>query len=565
MIINLFLAVFLVFMIYWWSVQGLFSGLMHLVSVIVAGSLAFALWEPITNGLFMRAASIAPYAWGLGLVVPFVFFLTVLRVLGDKFIGRNMYFQPIISQVGGGLAGLFIGILTSGIAIIGISFMHVGASFAGYQPVLIDGTGEVAPNDGGGLWVGVDSMTVNFFSKLSAGAFSNATPMKTHQPHLTEQAALFRMAFDPNASVVVLPDTVEATGLYIQPTPVPGLTNDARAALGAPGASEGSQLVVVDTKWTGTYGTYDQDQTLRISPTQIRLVTETTLPSGSVESTLHKPIAAATMLGPTAPRTLVAFDDDQTQVAGLNQEDIFGFTFLIPTGQTPRFLMVRHTRLALPVPITDDPATVVAAMGTPGAKAASATTTDDPNLAAGVSARTGRITGSQAFEAEVTNELPRKFATSAVPTGIQYDAEAGEIIDGFGVVKPPEGRLGTKSVINSVQTPGHKAMVRISLTRDRAQSLLGSAVAAAASLAGPELTDTNGNIYQPIGYIWQKSDGQQEIKIDRTQLIRSSRQLPVRNMGGDDTIYLYFLVNRGSTITQYAVGQTRQEMNLSVR
>ena len=108
MIINLFLVVFLLFMVYWWSVQGLFSGVMHLVSVIVAGSLAFAMWEPITNGIFMRASSIAPYAWGLGLIVPFVILLTVLRVLGDKFIGRNMYFQPIISQVGGGVAGPII-------------------------------------------------------------------------------------------------------------------------------------------------------------------------------------------------------------------------------------------------------------------------------------------------------------------------------------------------------------------------------------------------------------------------------------------------------------------------
>ena len=32
---------------YWWSNAGAFSALIHLLCVITAGALAFALWEPI--------------------------------------------------------------------------------------------------------------------------------------------------------------------------------------------------------------------------------------------------------------------------------------------------------------------------------------------------------------------------------------------------------------------------------------------------------------------------------------------------------------------------------------
>lgn len=565
MIINLFLVVFLLFMAYWWSTQGLFSALIHLLSVIVAGALAFALWEPITFGLFMKVGALAQYAWGLGLILPFIAWLAALRFAGDKLIGRNMYFAPLVSQIGGGVLGLLAAILTAGVTILGISFMHLSASFGGYQPLLVEATGTVAPNEGGGLWVGVDTMTVNFYNKLSAGAFSNATPLKTHQPDLAQQAALFRMKFDPNGSAVAPPDTVTAAAMYIQPTPIANLTGAQSGVLGAAATAEGNQLVVVDTKWTlKNKIAYDTDDTLRLSPTQIRLVTQTTAPDGSVESQLHAPISAATAPGPTAPRTLIHFADDATEAYGLNNEETIGFAFMIPTGEEPRFLLARHTRLALPQPVTEEPDTVIAALGTPSAPAAdTGPPTDDPNLAGGVGSRSGHRTGSAAFDASVSNAIPRAFPVSAAPTTLNYNESSGEIIDGFGDIRPPEGRTGQK-VLDQLQTPGHKAMVRIGLSRDRANSLLGAAVSAAASLAGPELTDANGNIYQPIGYVWQKASGYQEIKVDRTQLIRSSRQLPVREMGGEDTIYLYFLVNRGTSITQYAVGQTRQEMDLRV-
>ena len=53
-ITNLVIILFVLAMIYMGTVQGLFSSFLHLMVVIAAGALAFAVWEPLTLGLLMK-------------------------------------------------------------------------------------------------------------------------------------------------------------------------------------------------------------------------------------------------------------------------------------------------------------------------------------------------------------------------------------------------------------------------------------------------------------------------------------------------------------------------------
>ena len=39
---------------YWWGNQGLLSAILHLVCVVIAGAVAFAVWEPITVSFLLR-------------------------------------------------------------------------------------------------------------------------------------------------------------------------------------------------------------------------------------------------------------------------------------------------------------------------------------------------------------------------------------------------------------------------------------------------------------------------------------------------------------------------------
>ena len=62
MILNIIVLVFVLLIGYWWANQGLFSAIIHLLCVIVAGAIALALWEPIGVGLFMKSAWFVSYA-----------------------------------------------------------------------------------------------------------------------------------------------------------------------------------------------------------------------------------------------------------------------------------------------------------------------------------------------------------------------------------------------------------------------------------------------------------------------------------------------------------------------
>lgn len=565
MITNLVLIIFLAFIAYWWSSEGLFSALLHLLSVIIAGAMAFALWEPVTH-LAMKHTAFAAYAWGVCLVVLFVFFLLVMRLLLDNFIGRNMHFPPMANTIGGALFGLFSGVLASGITVIGLCFLPVPPDFAGYQPLTILSDGKVEKNPNGGLWIDVDRMAAAFFSKLSCGAFYSRTPMCQYLPDLQHEAGLFRMGYDHRSSPVALPGTVSVSGVYWEKTPVQGLDAAQHKIIGDAVKAPGRKLVVVDTAWKSKLGTYDSDQTLRVSPPHIRLVTR---PKDSpyADGELVAPIAAAKVSGNS--RELIALADDRTFLAGTSQEDQFGFVFMIPDGDEPLFLLARRLRLSWPGEPVNDVDQVKLALGAPPGPAR---VSDDPNLArAGTPASTsgtvglreGARTGSVATGIEVDNRIPRRFPISASPTSLKLTGD-NAIVEGIADVAATGIHGTARGLVERIDHPSHMAIVRVTLDADRAQTFLGGAIAAAASLQGVWLEEDSGDHRYPIGYIWLRANGSQKISFDRNQPIRSSRDLPVREMGDGDAIHLYFLVPRGNRIVAYHVGSTKQDAVLTV-
>lgn len=555
MIVNIILLAFLVFMAYWWMSQGLFSGLLHLVAVIVAGSLALALWEPISLGLLMKWDKCAPYAWGLGLGIPFVALLLIVRYGFDKLIGKNINFNPIVSMVGGAALGLLAGVLTAGLGVISVNYLPAGVAFGGYQPLQIDGNGKISTNPDGDLWFAVDSAAAGFFSKLSAGAFASDTPLRDFQPDLAGRAALHRLHLDESASLVAVPGTVAINTVYWARTPVTGLGPDQKIVLGTKAAAPGSRAVIVDTTWTTTRpGTFDSDQKVRIASTQIRLMTK---PDGDDDSAtlLHAPIAAARKNANDAGRALVAFDDDKTCAVGTNQNEQFGWVFVIPDTERLTGIMVRQLRLPLTAP-EDDHFALGNALGAAGADAA-------PPPPDTLGPQQGHTPGAKAQGIEVTNKLPYELAPSAVPVSLTKNDD-GEIMGGKGFVRQPVDHVSKAVDRIHIPSPASKALVRVEMTEDRARSLMGAAIATAVAVHGAFLRDSNQNQWAPIGYVWLHGDGGQDIVVDFDAPIQSSKNLPVRKMKSRDTLYLYYLVNRGVMIEEFHIGPTTQSVNLYV-
>ena len=103
MILNLIVVAIVLLVAYMWTAQGFFSALIHLMCTIVAGAMAFALWEPLTYAFLLNATP--SLAWTVGLVIPFVVFLVGLRVATDKLITRDVKMPGAVDFAGGGIAG----------------------------------------------------------------------------------------------------------------------------------------------------------------------------------------------------------------------------------------------------------------------------------------------------------------------------------------------------------------------------------------------------------------------------------------------------------------------------
>ena len=221
MFLNILVIMFLALMTYYWSKQGVFSALLHLVMVIVAGAVALAVWEPLAQMLLGTFTYMQHYAWGVALIVPLLAVLLIQRVLGDKLIKGNVHTHGLISQVLGGLCGLGSAILTGGLFIIGLGFLGPpGSDLLWYQPYGVDVQGQVVESpEGTDLWVGIDEMAAGFYGRLSTAGFYSEHNLASHRPEVARQAAVFHLRnYFTYASLIATPDSVGVEEVVTHPT-----------------------------------------------------------------------------------------------------------------------------------------------------------------------------------------------------------------------------------------------------------------------------------------------------------------------------------------------------------
>ena len=156
MIANSIILLFILGMVVIWATYGAFSALLHLVATVIAGALAIALWEPLVMGfLITRQPSIA---WGVGLLGPFAILLIVIRVGFDSFIKNNLATPPMVDRLAGGFFGFLSAVLTTGMLVLGLSYLPLSEDLGGYKPYAVQVTGQVE-DTGTSLWIPVDSLT----------------------------------------------------------------------------------------------------------------------------------------------------------------------------------------------------------------------------------------------------------------------------------------------------------------------------------------------------------------------------------------------------------------------
>ncbi|MDE0889270.1 MAG: CvpA family protein, partial [Phycisphaerales bacterium] len=186
MLINALAILFALLSVYWFAFkEGFFSGLVHLVCVVVAGALTFAFWEPLALSL-LNSSSTREWAWGLSLLGLFSVFLFVLRLTANFAIPEKINFPNLADMIGGGIMGAGSGILTVGMLMIGVGFLPVGD--LGGVGFLRDGSGQPIAK---GTLAPFASMTERFYAGLSRGAFApmtNAGNLANNYPGIAKQA-----------------------------------------------------------------------------------------------------------------------------------------------------------------------------------------------------------------------------------------------------------------------------------------------------------------------------------------------------------------------------------------
>tara|TARA_B110000495_G_C23043470_1_gene628105 strand:+ start:2099 stop:3724 length:1626 start_codon:yes stop_codon:yes gene_type:complete len=193
-IFNIAIVGLVLLIAYWWSNEGLFSAVLHMVCVITAGAFALALWEPLTMWI-MSGGSFDNYAWGFSLVGVFAITLLALRVASDKIAPANIQFPSWANLTFGGAAGFVSGVLSVGICLIGAGYVQSTNNIMDYRGTARAEAGKEIEKVNA-PWLDVTYLTSAFYSKLSVGTLHpdlfGGMPLQQFNPRMDEQATLLR-------------------------------------------------------------------------------------------------------------------------------------------------------------------------------------------------------------------------------------------------------------------------------------------------------------------------------------------------------------------------------------
>lgn len=578
MLLNLIVAAIVLLTAYMWTAQGFFSALIHLVCTLVAGAVAFALWEPLTYGLLLGA--VPTIAWSVGLVLPYLITLLICRLISDRIITSDPKLPGTLDFVGGGVCGAGAGVLSAGILVIGVGFMPVGSAFLGHRLMDYDTSGNLIKTTS--LWIPADELTARFYETASRGAFSpGATALASRMPRVEQQASLLRATYDDRGRTTLRPSDFKVIATYtVQAPSLAELTSDSFNAL-----DDGSTRAQ-DVKRTNgeeypaasmihgytiefASSAVEKSGQVLVGPGQVRLICR--LADGTSEG-----FQPAAVVAQSSGRELSAsryrFDTKDVYIgsAGRAKNPTLSFEFVTPADATPVDLLVKQVRVnvaGLPAPREmsvqqrDDAVYALELVGL-GEEGPSGPRPDPvtPTSSAGGA-------GQDLIRGDDRNDLSSAGvnATRAIAgLTISRQDRGGLRVNDDNEITGGEHTFATEDItgkrvpqdlkIDSFAAPAETAVVQINVSLSKRASLLGRAVDAAEMLLPPILTDSLGQQYEAVGYIFQAGD-RTVIRYEASNPVRAMSELPSlsRSRPGDELILL-FQVNDGVELTTFSLG-----------
>jgi hypothetical protein len=574
---------------YVWLGRGFFSSLLNLACVVVAGAIAFGLWE-VSSLTLLRSGPdfLKPMAWALGLAFPFALSLALLRGATDAVLRANAKLTPTLDGVFGALCGLISGVIVSGITVISIGNLHLERDALGYQPLDFSVSGNVVRQQN--LWAPTDRITSAFYETLSLTSLRTSTPMGRIYPAAHEFGFARRMSYaDGRARNTFSPGDFD----YL-----------ARYTVAASGNVSGKDLLsdrwdpstqqLTDINGQPLAGNlYIEGYILNFKPGSKEKFGQTVLGAGQVflvvespDGKTSQPYYPIAVVCRTAADTVSmarfrfnARDTFLSSVGG-DSESRWAIEFAVPRGSRPVALFVKGIRVPIDAarppnhvfdnaPARDDAIMSGALMGAPGALPSAPVQHFGPPPPSDVNFdRSGAVTVGNG-RPWPENQPPEGFLESNVlPFTIQKGGERGlELAPDSNLIQNGEARfskselqhrgIDAKLRVERLMTTADTTIVQIDVSVNQAFSWLNNPAAFADAInLTPTLYDTNNIAYQAVGYVYQDSRIT-AVRYTPGRTLASLAELPatLSRSRPDQTVRLIFRVSRGVEIREFALGR----------
>ncbi len=589
MIMSVLAAGVVALMAYVWLTRGFFSALIHLVCTVIAGAVAFGAWEHVSLAI-MGFAPVSGFlsflsgtAWGLGLALPFAVTLAVLRLTIDGVLRANANAGALGNSIGGGVCGALAGVITSGILVMSLGFLrmepvmlgsqHVGYSQRGY----IVRTGDNVSR----LIVPTDMLTVRFYGMLSEAVFRTPNSLAARHPYLEELPSSMRMnAFEGKSRNTTRPDDFAVTARFTvgkganlsSAELLSDLWNsapqDAKDLNDQPFPS-GSYIEGFIVRFQAA--AKEKDGKVAVGAGQIRLVLQNT--TNVSDRLVSHPIAAASQAEAT---TIAAgrwrFDAPDTFIASVGgaSEANIGFEFVVPPGYEPTYLYVKGIRHDISEGVTAKPsftfantrerdAFIAKIAGGDGAlptQVGSSGSTGPVTIGNGVPTPEGQFQEIPGIK--VSNRTPFTLQDGTL-SSLEITSEGEkQVVGGSEKLKldAKEQRGLEKALrIETFQVSADTNLVQVTVDTTSPSSILG-VMNTVTDGGGPVLIDTNNQVYQPVGFVYE-DEQMIEIRYTPAQPLRTLAELPALSKSRPaQRLTLLFRVSFGAQIQRFNLGST---------
>lgn len=571
---NLFVIVVVLMLGYLGVVRGFFSSLLHLVCVVLAGAIAFGVWEPVSLFILEKAPQrgffefIEYSAWAIGLIVPFAAALAVLRVVTDKLVPGNAQSISAADHVGAGICGAVTGVIVAGIMVIGLGTMRSAPDWWGYQPVRYQGSSLQRTNT---LLLPADRLVGSLYAHTSEAVFSTGEPLAKWRPEPWHAAEVMRVTDRGKARNTARPNDFKLLARYrVEAAAGEKLLQDRWANRPHDARMLDGDTYPADSRIEGVI--LDLASSLKepgssfvaITEGQVWMIAENAQTGERL--TLHPVAVVANPKG--ADQSLARFQFDSNFAVASPGAAVrpMAFEFVVPNGFEPIAIYLKNIRKLL---TPGQPVTEFASVAERDAAITSGDLIEGsepiPQDFGREEDEGDRFDNEPATATELgivaQNTLGRSLTIQKGTHKSLRISDSNQILEGDEKWAPTEVArrvVDRNLMIDRFNVDQGVVMVQVNVSANQPASLLGQTVAAAENLGPPLLVDVNGIQYEAVGWVYRDRD-MVYVRYTPGQPIRALQELRNQRVvlsgsRDDQELTLLFLVSQGAAIKSYNIG-----------